>query len=332
MGIYFLLTSPTHLVDLMCSSASVNRFHFKLLPFRERYLLWNLGKRTLTAWLFSWISKSLDHSWNVRLDCSIKAWKVLSCGNKNDSLWVFIGRIIIIIIGTGIVKPMPEAMVQHRNSGTVKPPVKTPNRKRILVSFNNLKNIFASFDESRRGFYIWLFLLLILSTCAGLDLIFSHGKIISACLKIYVSFAFALFIFFSWIVFGIFISDHKEFIYTFDGWDVLSQRSFSPLKWVFPKSVKALASNNLLCSYWLSHSVTPDAHCTTPCIFLQTSQSVSLKRTKLLGVKATQRGTLWCLYDVTLISLCCWIGHCVYIWMSTPWHYCILVEWFQRWM
>lgn len=196
VGIYFLLTSPTHFVDLMCSSASVNLFHFKLLPFRERYLLWNLGERTLRVWLFSWISKSLDHSWNVRLDCSIKAWKFLSCGNKNDYLWVFIGRIIIIIIGTGIVRPMPEAMAQHRSSGTVKPPVKTPNRKRILVSFNNLKNIFASFEESRRGFYLWLFLLLILSTCAGLDLIFSHGKIISACLKIYVSFAFALFVFF----------------------------------------------------------------------------------------------------------------------------------------
>ncbi|KAK2567938.1 Band 4.1-like protein 4 [Acropora cervicornis] len=105
------------------------------------------------------------------------------------------GRIIIIIIGTGIVKPMPEAMAQHRSSGTVKPPVKTPNRKRILVSFNNLKNSFASFEESRRGFYLWLFLLLLLSTCAGLDLIFSHGKIISGCLKIYVSFAFALFFF-----------------------------------------------------------------------------------------------------------------------------------------
>ena len=180
MGIYFLLTSSTHLVDLMCSSASVNRF--KLLPFRERYLLWNLGERTLTTCLFSWISKSLDHSWNVGLDCTIKAWKFLSFGNKNDSLWVFIGR-IIIIIGTGIVKPMLEAMAQHRSSGTVKPPVKTPNRKRILVSFNNLKNIFASFEESRRGFYLWLFLLLLLSTCAGLDLILSHGKIISVCLN-----------------------------------------------------------------------------------------------------------------------------------------------------
>ena len=90
---------------------------------------------------------------------------------------------------------MPEAMAQHRSLGTVKPPVKTPNRKRVLVSFNNLKNSFASFEESRRGFYLWLFLLLLLSTCAGLDLIFSHGKIISACLKIYVSFAFALFFF-----------------------------------------------------------------------------------------------------------------------------------------
>lgn len=65
-----------------------------------------------------------------------------------------------------------------------------------------------------------LFLLLFLSKCAGLDLIFSHGKIISACLKIYVL------LFFSLIVFGIFISDHKEFIYTFHGWDVLIQLSF----------------------------------------------------------------------------------------------------------
>lgn len=59
VGIYFSLASSTHLVDLLCSSASRSRFQFKLLPFRKWYLLWNLGERTLTAFTLELFKASI---------------------------------------------------------------------------------------------------------------------------------------------------------------------------------------------------------------------------------------------------------------------------------